>query len=292
MVRASWGHSASGAVLWAALAAACGGGDKPSTQPAQPTGSFRTALISGASFSLLPGSATYKNIDLPPSGMLDVTVDWAGTNDINVYVTDNVCPGFADLRAGRCNLITKAESPTAKPEQLTFSTATAPGRIWSVWIYNNGVSAESGTMEVGVTTDRPIAATPTPAAPAPTSGGNPTAGLAPGPVVRYTIKVRSIGEKGDSAQRDPSQDAEGNWIVHPDEFVVFDSTQKNADGLLCQTKGLPVWSIDDPGQILTVLGSSNPFLLRVQFNRKGTVNIQASVDGVESNVLSMLSDRR
>lgn len=180
-----------------------------------------------------------------------------------------------------------------KPARVSFSTTTAPGRIWSVWIYNNGTSAETGSMEVGVTTDQPLpSATPTPAPAPPPTAGNPTAGLAAGPVVRYTIKVRSIGQKGDSAQRDPVQDSEGHWIVHPDEFVVFDSTQKNAQGVLCQTKELPVWDIDDPGEILTVFGSSNPFLLRANFNTRGAVKVRATVDGVESNVLSVLSLRR
>ena len=71
-------------VLTFALAAAvstalsCGGGSKSPTAVSTPppAGATRTVLISGASFQLSPGTATYKNIDIPPEGMLDATVDW------------------------------------------------------------------------------------------------------------------------------------------------------------------------------------------------------------------------
>ena len=128
---------------------------------------MRSVFIGGVAFQLRPGTATYKNIDLPPSGMLDAVVDWAGDNDINVYVTDNVCPGFQELRAGACPVIVKADSAAGKPERVSWSTTTAAGRIWTVWIYNNGTREESGTMEVGITTAETVIAVPSPTPPPP-----------------------------------------------------------------------------------------------------------------------------
>jgi hypothetical protein len=227
--------------------------------------------------------------------MIDAVVDWAGTNDINVYVTDNICPGFIDLKAGRCNVITRAEGP-AKPERVSFATTTAAGKIWTFWIYNNGASDESGNIEMAVTTQGPIPAEPSPAAPSSTPApgcNNPTCTLAPGPVVRYAIKVRTI-DTGKFNYRDPTQDENGRWIVHPDEFVVFDSTQKNAGGQLCQVQHYPPeWSTEDPDGILSFReGQNNPFLLRTDINKKGLVKVQATVDGVESNVLEVISVAR
>lgn len=275
------------------LSVACGGGDGPTRPSTGGTtgGPTRTVLIADAGFSLEPGTATYKNIDLPPAGTLDTTVNWAGGNDINVYVTDNVCPGFIDLRAGRCNVIARAEG-TAKPERLSWSTTTAAGRIWSVWIYNNGSTPESGSMEVGITTAEPLVPTaPTPT-PTPNSGAptDPRDSLAPGPIVRYTIKVRSI-DLGGFDYRDPSQNAEGQWVVHPNEFVVFDSTQKNANGELCKWEAPPRWFVEDDAGVLEPRASSQPFLFRADVRRRGTFRISAKIDGIDSNVLEVVSVR-
>jgi hypothetical protein len=79
----------------------------------------------------------------------------------------------------------------------------------------------------------PAAASAGRGAPAPPGPVDPRDNLAPGPIVRYTIKVRSI-DLGGFDYRDPFQNADGQWVVHPNEFIVFDSTQKNANGELCK----------------------------------------------------------
>jgi hypothetical protein len=267
----------------------CGGSSpNPIGNTPPPAGATRTVLFSGAGFALDPGTATYKNIDIPPEGMLDAVVDWAGANDINVYVTDNVCPGFVDLRAGRCNVITRSDG-AAKPERVTWSTTTAAGKIWSVWIYNNGASAETGNVEVAVTTAQPIPA-PTAAPPAPPSSADPRDSLAAGPIVRYTIKVRSI-DQGGFDYRDPNQNADGQWVVHPNEFIVFDSTQKNAAGELCKWIDPPRWFLEDDNGVLQPRESSQPFLFRADVAKRGTFRLFARIDGVESNVLEVISVR-
>ena len=208
--------------------AGCGGGSSAPNPvaPVTPPTDTRVVLIDGAPFSRQPGTATFKNIDQPPAGTVDGTLDWGGGADMNLYVTDNSCPGFNTLKAGGCMVLVRAEG-TAKPERLSF-TATA-NRVYTFWIHNNGAAAETGTLTVGDTTTQPISQQPSPS---PAATPDPRAGLAPGPVTRYTIKVRSI-DMGGKVYRDPVQDSAGRWVVYPDEFVVFDSTQKNAGGEPC-----------------------------------------------------------
>jgi len=264
----------------------CGGGGSSSPNGV-PTGAPPTAtrvvLVDGAPFSLPPGTATYKNIDQPPAGTIDGMLDWNGANDMNLYVTDNTCPGFNDLKAGRCNVLVRADG-TSKPERLTFTAAV--NRIYTFWIHNNGTSSETGSLTVGDTTTTPISQGPSPA-PAPGATPDPRAGLAPGPVNRYTIKVRSI-DMGNFNYRDPFQDAAGRWVVYPGEFVVFDSTQKNAGGDLCVWISNPRWTLQDPSGVLTLRdGQNNPFLLRTDVKKKGEMSLSATVDGVVSNVLDI-----
>ena len=238
--------------------------------------------MDNASFSLQPGTATYKNIDQPPAGTIDGTLDWSGAADMNLYVTDNTCPGFTTLKAGGCNVLARAEG-AAKPERLTFTAAT--NRIYTFWIHNNGTAAETGGLTVGDTTTQPVSQQPSPS---PGSGApDPRAGLAPGPIVKYAIKVRSI-DNGNKVYRDPFQDSAGRWVVYPGEFVVFDSTQKNAGGELCVWVKDPEWTLNDDNGVLGPRdGQNNPFLLRTDVKKKGEMSLFATVDGVESNVLEI-----
>jgi hypothetical protein len=133
-----------------------------------------------------------------------------------------------------------------------------------------------------------------PPAPAPAPTPDPRAGLPAGPVTRYTIKVRTVN----NGERDAVQDSSGFFIVHPGERVDFDSTQKNAGGEICQWVANPEWTIDGggcpmeatcAGGIVFRRGSSQPFLLKTTIQDLGTFTIQASIDGVVSNVLDMRS---
>ena len=148
------------------LLAGCGGGSSsPNPVPsAAPPGATRVVILDNASFTLQPGTATYKNIDQPPAGTIDGTLDWSGGADMNLYVTDNTCAGFNTLQSGGCNVLARAEG-TAKPERLTFTAAA--NRIYTFWIHNNGTAMESGGLTVGDTTTHPISQpgpTPTPGA--------------------------------------------------------------------------------------------------------------------------------
>ncbi len=268
---------------------ACGGGDGGSTPnpvtPAPPTAQ-RVVLVDSAPFTLQPGAATYKNIDQPPAGTIDGTLDWNGSVDMNLYVTDNSCPGFNTLKAGGCPVLVRAEG-AAKPERLTFTAGT--NKIYTFWIHNNGTAMETGSLTVGDTTTQPITQQPSPS---PGATPDPRAGLAPGPVARYTIKVRSI-DTGGKVYRDPFQDSAGRWVVYPGEFVVFDSTQKNAGGEQCVWINNPVWELNDPTGVLVLRpGQNEPFLLRTDVDHKGEMSLSATVDGVTSNVLEISATGR
>ena len=132
---------------------------------------------------------------------------------------------------------------------------------------------------------------PTPR-PAPTPTPDPRIGLATGPVVRYTIKVRTVN----NGERDAEQDAQGRWVVAPGERVDFDSTQKNGNDQICRWEAGPEWYLDGvrfPDESSTGLvyrrGSSQPFLLKLTIERRGTFSIHAEIDGVRSNALAMIS---
>jgi hypothetical protein len=154
-----------------------------------------------------------------------------------------------------------------------------------------GGSGSPTTPGAGTPTPPPVAVTPHPA---PTPTPDPRIGLAPGPVARYTIKVRTVN----NGERDAEQDGQGRFVVHPNERVDFDSTQKNAGGDICQWTNSPEWTINRQscpmestcanGKVLR-RGSSQPFLLKTTIQQTGTFTVEASIDGVVSNTLEMNS---
>ena len=278
------------AALVAASLPSCGGGgpSSPSTGPSTPPQAVRTVLGT-TDFTLRAGAATFKSIDNPPIGTMDATVDWGNpSNTINVYATDGRCPGYVELQAGVCTILARAEG-AAKPKRVSFSNTVTNG-VYLFWIFNAGTSSESGGLEIGVTTQGPIVNPPATGSPSPTpsGGGDPRAGLPPGPVTQAKVAIRSI-DQGGFDYRDPQQDSAGNWIVYPGEFVVFDLSQRNGAGEKCAWIKDPEWHVDDEAGAVEPKGSSQPFLLRVNIAHKGYFEVSATIDGVESNILPVLS---
>jgi len=147
----------------------------------------------------------------------------------------------------------------------------------------------SPTQTTPTPTPAPIA-TPTPAAtpaPAPTPTPTPLPDyydtLAPGPVARYNFKLHSVRKPDGTELEEPfPQDNQGRYRVGPGDFIVFDSTQKNAAGEECQWLNDPVWKVDDPNRVMDRRGSSNPMLLRVDIIRTGSFTVTASLDGIQA----------
>ena len=78
-------------------------------------------------------------------------------------------------------------------------------------------------------------------------------------------------------------------MVYSGEFVVFDLTQKNAANQECKWVNDPSWDVQDPNFAFIIRGSSQPFLLRADVDTKnvGDITVQATIDGVKSNVLKI-----
>src|SRR5262245_4115487 len=104
-----------------------------------------------------------------------------------------------------------------------------------------------GSSPTGSTPTQTVNATPTPVAaasatprPEATPTPDPRSGLAPGPVFRYTIKVRTIN----NGERDAVEDSDGGWLVGIGDRVDFDSTQKNVNNEICTFVNTPRWFIN------------------------------------------------
>ena len=145
------------AVVWlaAALAAStmpgCGGGDSAGGVAA-PTGGGRQ-IVAQQNWTLEAADAVYADVTITGSstakGTLDAIVQWTfATNDVDIYVTAIACTGemFANQR---CSYAAKADSPTTKPERVSFSVSG--GDSYRFWVVNFGPTNESGTLEVGLT---------------------------------------------------------------------------------------------------------------------------------------------
>src|SRR4029077_12686446 len=159
-------------------------------------------------------------------------------------------------------------------------------RVYSIWVHNAGASRENVSGQVGITTAGPL---PDPSA---SPSNNPQGNLSPGPVSRVTLYIyqqyRDGNPNSGGTQKDKLQDSEGRWLMNINDFIVFDSSQRNAAGELCQYHSPPVYELDDPDGIVMVRSSSNPFLFRVEVKEKGEFNLFSTVDGINSNNLAAI----
>jgi len=286
---------AAGAAL--AFFSSCGGSKTSSTPTAVATPTPAPATVhtdlGGTNFNVRVGRSSFANVDFPPAGTLDVTASWPGDSNIDIYATDASCPGFESVSSGACAILAKGVSPSAKPERITFPTQT--GKIYTIWTVNLGGTTEPVNLEFGITTVGPIQQ-PTAGQPTPAPGATPGAprasptpsDLAPGPVTQLKAYIKTI-DIGGFTYRPGEQDEDGNWIVHPGEFVVFDLTQRNGAGLICSWQVDPDWHVDDPDGVLRIKESSHPFFLRVEVEHKGHFELQGTIDGIDSNVLRVSS---
>jgi hypothetical protein len=281
-----------GAVI--ASSSSCGGG-KGSSSPSgvtTPTPTPQTVHtdLGATSFDVRNGVVVSTNVDFPPVGMLAITTDWSSpSNSLLVYATDQSCPGFQSVQSGACQVLAKADSPGVKPQKLSFQTAS--GKIYTIWVNNTGRTVESVNMSFAIDTLGPI---PSPVAPTPAPSSTPGAprasptppDMAPGPVTQVKAYIKSI-DTGGFNYRPAEQGQDGNWKVHPGEFVVFDMTQRNGAGLICNWIVDPVWTLDDPDGILLLKESSSPFFLRTVVEHKGHFEMFGTIDDIRSNLLTV-----
>jgi hypothetical protein len=165
------------------------------------------------------------------------------------------------------------------------------------------VSCGGGSPTQPTPTPTPVPVpTPTPAStptpnPVPTPAPTPTPDyydtLAPGPVTRYNIKLHSVRKPDGTELEEPfPQDNQGRYRVGPGDFIVFDSTQKNAEGKECQWLSDPVWVVDDSAaNVMDRRPSSNPFLLRIDIIRTGQFTVTASLDGIKAPQTLVISSK-
>jgi hypothetical protein len=133
---------------------------------------------------------------------------------------------------------------------------------------------------------------PTPApTPAATPTPDPRVNMARGPITRFTIKPRIV----EPDVRDAQQDAQGRFILHREERVDIDGTQKNAANEICAWVNPPVYLINDrvmefntSNGVVYRRGSSQPFLLKMTIESRGTFSVRGTVDGIDSNVLEFV----
>jgi len=271
------------------LLSSCGGGNSSPTGPATPsptpTGSpVRTVLIAAEGWSI-PGSAWLaRNLDYPPLGTVDLSVDWGGSDNVDIFAVDSSCANVVDLQTGRCTILAKNETPRQNPKAITFQTVA--NRIYTFYLHNTSSARASGEIHVGVTTFGPIPATPTP-----NPSADPQANLAPGPVARVTLYIYQQYHGGKPEQggtiEQKVQDAQGRWILHLNDFVVFDSTQRNANGEICRYNSPPTYTLNDPTGVFNVLGSSKPFLHRVEVQGRGQAVLVTNIDGIAGELTAI-----
>jgi hypothetical protein len=128
-------------------------------------------------------------------------------------------------------------------------------------------------------------------APAPTPTPDPRVGLARGPITRFTIKPRIV----EPDVRDPEMDAQGRFILFREERVDVDGTQKNSSNEICAWINPPAYLVNDQNMAFNTSngvvyrrGSSQPFLLKMTMERRGTFSVRGTIDGIDSNVLEFV----
>jgi hypothetical protein len=158
----------------------------------------------------------------------------------------------------------------------------------------------------GSTTAPPAVATPTPTtsstvspvtSPPPSSsieepGTSKCGNLPPGPVTRYAISPREQRTNGAivdiRVRAKPGFDEV--WCIDKDQEhrLDFNSNQRNAQGRECCWLEDPSWAFEDPDSIAQEgqsLAGTNHFNFRLRSDprgKRGTVYVQAQIDGIKS----------
>lgn len=123
------------------------GGTNPLTGEREP----ERSIIAEEEWTLEPFHALSLDIRITGlgSGTVDATAEWTlASDDVNLYVTAPACT-LEMLAMERCSYKARAESPTAKPERVSFDVSG--GDTYRFWVVNFGPQREAGTLVVGLT---------------------------------------------------------------------------------------------------------------------------------------------
>lgn len=159
---------------------------------------------------------------------------------------------------------------------------------------------DSASSPTPATTLPSTSTTTTTLGPAPSASPTPydcnRTSLPAGPVATYRYKLKVIWRGEDYIEGPPEgaefpTDDEGRIIVRVGDFIVFDSTQKNGSGEICQWRDDPRWTVIDPEGVLSIRDEASRkttacgFLLRADVMRKGAFTVDASLDGVDGETI-------
>jgi hypothetical protein len=90
-----------------------------------------------------------RDVVLSAAGDLDAVVNWTfASNNVNLYLTSTSC-SETQFAVVQCTILRSTEGQGGKPRTLTASGLSAG--TYRVWVVNLGNTAESGSVEVGVT---------------------------------------------------------------------------------------------------------------------------------------------
>ena len=142
------------------LTLGCGGGGSPTAPQPTPTpiptptpSPVRTVLIGAERWSLPADFWFPKNLDFPPVGTIDASIDWTGGSNADIYAVDSSCANPVDLLAGRCTVLAKNETVGQNPKSIAFQSVA--NRIYTFYVHNTSSGQVSGEIHVGVTTFGP-----------------------------------------------------------------------------------------------------------------------------------------
>jgi hypothetical protein len=148
-VRAALGRF--GALALVTGLTACGGGSTTPTPPpvTNPPPAVRS-VIGNYTFSLgAIGLSQPVEITVTGTGTVDATAQWTfSSNDVDLFLTDRNCSATSIFNLGNCNVMSRADSFTSKPEVIRQQLSTG---VYRLWVYNDGPGSESGTLVVGFT---------------------------------------------------------------------------------------------------------------------------------------------
>lgn len=107
-------------------------------------------LIAAERWSLPADYWFPKNLDFPPVGTIDASIDWTRGSNVDIYAADSSCANPADLLAGRCTVLARNETVGQNPKSITFQSVA--NRIYTFYVHNTSSGQVSGEIHVGVTT--------------------------------------------------------------------------------------------------------------------------------------------